>query len=279
MAANTANLKDPAEALDLNNIRNALRRMEDSIIFSLVERAQFLLNEPVYAPDNPGIGEFKRHQLKAAGSGGCLGDYFLYETECLHAQARRYSHPTEYSFFSPLPEPIMASRGLAPNMDDRVLAPHSVSINKKLLETYRTAIMPVICNPGDDGNHGSTAVQDIVCLQTISTRIYYGLFVAESKFRAERERFTAMIKAKDAAGLMAAITKADVEAKIIQRVIKKVQQFSVDIVDANGPADVAEGQKYRIDPTFVGQVFEKYIMPLTKDVEVAYLLTRLESDL
>ena len=64
MAANTANLKDPAEALDLNNIRNALRRMEDSIIFSLVERAQFLLNDPVYAADNPEIGAFKCHQLK-----------------------------------------------------------------------------------------------------------------------------------------------------------------------------------------------------------------------
>lgn len=105
--------------------------------------------------------------------------------------------------------------------------------------------MPVICTPGDDGNYGSTAVQDVVCLQTISTRIYYGdlpaprhplrvppplhttplcsdpprspppspirsvaippppvtsvgagagLFVAESKFRADRERFTAMVK-------------------------------------------------------------------------------------
>jgi hypothetical protein len=30
----------------------------------------------------------------------------------------------------------------------------------------------------------STSVQDVHCLHTIATRIYFGLFVAESKFRA-----------------------------------------------------------------------------------------------
>ena len=45
-----------------------------------------------------------------------------------------------------------------------------------------------LCEEGDDGNYGSTAVQDVHVLQTMSTRIYYGLFVAESKFRSEREK-------------------------------------------------------------------------------------------
>ena len=94
MAANTADLSDPDEALDLNNIRNALRRMEDSIIFSLVVRAQFLSDPPppprcappaiasrrraepkvahsqnnaVYTPDHADLGPFKLHQLKSAG--------------------------------------------------------------------------------------------------------------------------------------------------------------------------------------------------------------------
>ena len=51
MASNTASLSDADVALDLNNIRKSLMRMEDSIIFSLIERAQYKINTPVYEPD------------------------------------------------------------------------------------------------------------------------------------------------------------------------------------------------------------------------------------
>ena len=82
---------------------------------------------------------------------------------------------------------------------DPILAPvpKDALIGKELLATYRDKMVPKICEDGDDGNHGSTALQDLHCLQTMSTRIYYGLFVAESKFRSETARATALIKAKD----------------------------------------------------------------------------------
>lgn len=51
MASNTATLSNADVALDLNNIRKSLMRMEDSIIFSLIERAQFKINNAVYQPD------------------------------------------------------------------------------------------------------------------------------------------------------------------------------------------------------------------------------------
>ena len=56
MAANTANVTSAEQALDLNNIRSVLQRMEaprcqlqawlgqDSIIFSLIERSQYRVN-------------------------------------------------------------------------------------------------------------------------------------------------------------------------------------------------------------------------------------------
>ena len=46
MSANTADFDvgDPRQALDLQNIRRCLQRMEDSIIFSLIERAQYRAN-------------------------------------------------------------------------------------------------------------------------------------------------------------------------------------------------------------------------------------------
>ena len=39
---------DHSTALSLDNIRQSLIRQEDTIIFSLIERAQFAANEPVY---------------------------------------------------------------------------------------------------------------------------------------------------------------------------------------------------------------------------------------
>lgn len=280
MAANTANVDDPESALDLQNIRNSLMRMEDSIIFSLIERSQFKANTAVYEPNCSQLGEFKMHQLKSSGSDGCLGDWFIYQTECLHSQVRRYMHPTEYPFFSPLPEPSLGSSSGYKRNKEPILAdvPPAAVVNKKLLSIYRTKMVPALCEPGDDGNHGSTAVQDVHCLQTMATRIYYGLFVAESKFRSEREKATELIRAGDREGLVAFITKPEVEAKNIQRVILKARTFSQNIaageVGQLAPA-LSNSTTYKINPEYIGTVFRDFIMPLTKDVEVEYLLARL----
>jgi hypothetical protein len=40
-----------SESLKLDNVRSTLIRQEDTIIFSLIERAQFALNPAVYQPD------------------------------------------------------------------------------------------------------------------------------------------------------------------------------------------------------------------------------------
>eukprot|EP00439_Symbiodinium_sp_Y106_P057565 s766_g8.t1 len=277
MSANTADLDvtNPEQALDLNNIRSVLQRMEDSIIFSLIERSQYRVNKAVYQADHPQLGAFRQHQLKAAGSNGCLGDWFIYQTECLHSQVRRYLHPTEFSFFGPLPEPSLG--GQSRSKAEPVLAPvpAEAKVNQRLLELYRTKMIPSLCEEGDDGNHGSTAVQDVHVLQTMSTRIYFGLFVAESKFRSEKAKATALIEAKDAEGLTAFITKPEVEARNVQRVIVKAKTFSQNIAGAQGSSD-AEPATYKVNAEYIGKLFQEYIMPLTKDVEVAYLLSRLD---
>lgn len=283
MAANTANIFDASWALDLTNIRSTLMRMEDSIIFSLIERSQYKLNSAVYTPECEQLGEFKLHQLKAAGSSGCLGDWFIYQTECLHAQVRRYEHPTEHAFFGPLPEPYL---GLYPQSrvdQERVLAPvpKSALVNQRLLDIYRSKILPQLCEAGDCGNHGSTAVQDVQCLQTMATRIYYGLFVAEAKFRDETEKARGLIEARDREGLMAFITKPEVEERNIKRVVLKARTFSQNISqgeDGQLQPTPSEFTTYKIDPEYIGAVFRDFLMPLTKDVEVDYLLARLEAE-
>jgi len=280
MSSGTGNFQNAAAALDLNNIRSSLVRMEDSIIFSLIERSQYRVNAAVYEPDCDQLGEFKLHQLKSAGSNGCLGDWFVYQTECLHSQVRRYNHPVEFPFFSPLPEPSLGSTSGSRTDSEDILAdvPVEAIVNKRLLEIYREKMVPALCEKGDDGNHGSTAVQDVQCLQTMASRVYYGLFVAESKFRSETEKATALILARDYQGLMDFITKPEVEAKNIQRVILKARTFSQNIsfgVDGQLAPDVSSDTTYKINPDYIGTVFRDFLMPLTKEVEVNYLLARL----
>jgi len=291
MAANTANVVDVESALNLDNIRRSLMRMEDSIIFSLIERSQYKVNTDVYEPDCAQLGTFKLHQLKSAGSDGSLGDWFIYQSECLHAQVRRYEHPTEFAFFGPLPEPTLgqpakrartseASQGGLRNKPN-ILAPvpSEALVNKRLLDIYRKSIVPTICEGGDDGNLGSTAVQDVQVLQTMATRIYYGLFVAESKFRTETDKATALIKAKDREGLMAFITKPEVEHRNIQRVILKARTFSQNIqagTEGQLTPTLSRDTTYKLDAEYMGKVFRDFLMPLTKDVEVDYLLARLD---
>lgn len=52
------------------------------------------------------------------------------------------------------------------------------------------------------------------------------------------------------------------------------QEYSAD-----GPVRCAdEGENFKIDPDTVASLFRDWVMPLTKDVEVLYLLRRLEWD-
>jgi chorismate mutase len=45
------------------------------------------------------------------------------------------------------------------------------------------AVCAAVTVEGDDGNYGSAATLDVLCLQALSQRIHYGKFVAEAKFR------------------------------------------------------------------------------------------------
>lgn len=65
------------DPLDLDKIRGVLTRLEDTIIFQLIERAQFAHNPRLYHK-----GEFQ--ELKDLGFEGSLLDWFLKETESFH---------------------------------------------------------------------------------------------------------------------------------------------------------------------------------------------------
>jgi hypothetical protein len=81
MQANYTLSRNP---LSLDRIRSILNRLEDTIIFSLIERAQFAHNPKIYER-----GVF--NELKALQFNGSWLEWFLKETEAFHAKARRYT--------------------------------------------------------------------------------------------------------------------------------------------------------------------------------------------
>lgn len=255
-----ASLVDESDILTLASIRDSLIRQEDSIIFSLIERAQYKLNSPTYDANRFAIPGFE----------GSLIEFMLKETESLHAKVRRYHSPDEHPFFpKEIPEPL-----LPPLQYPQILHPFAatININPSIWKLYFDELLPNFTIEGDDGNYGSTAVCDVLCLQALSKRIHYGKFVAEAKFRESPELFRSAIHAQDEDALMRIITFEEVEAKVQRRVEQKARTYGQEIdLDSS---DLSP--QYKIEPSQVAHLYGKWVMPLTKKVQVEYLLHRLD---
>jgi len=271
------------DLMSLDKIRNILTRLEDTIIFSLIERAQFAHNPKMYQK-----GAFQ--ELKDIGFEGSMLDWFLKETETFHAKARRYTSPDEYPFtpLSELPPPL-----LKPIPYPKLLHPNKVNANPSILSFYTRSIVPRITTQAtvalsyikrgqgiigdeeleDDGNYGSAGVIDMETLQAISKRVHYGKFVAEIKFRDHPEAFIPYIQSRNRKALEHLITKPDVEARLLKRLRTKASIYAQDF----GPDGAPRSGVGKIDVDGVVDLYEHHIIPLTKDIEVDYLLGRLDS--
>ncbi|KAJ4960085.1 hypothetical protein NE237_019995 [Protea cynaroides] len=253
---------DESESLTLDGIRYSLIRQEDSIIFSLLERAQYCHNADTYSQNAFSIDGFQ----------GSLVEFILKETERLHAQVGRYKSPDEHPFFAAdLPEPL-----LPPLQYPQVLHPiaDSININRKIWGMYFSDLLPRLVKEGEDGNCGSTAVCDTMCLQALSKRIHYGKFVAEAKFQASPTVYEAAIKEQDRDQLLALLTYETVEAAIKDRVEMKARAYGQEF-SVNGETS-GDDPVYKIKPTLVADLYGEWIMPLTKEVQIQYLLRRLD---
>ncbi|XP_008776063.1 chorismate mutase 2, cytosolic-like [Phoenix dactylifera] len=256
---------DPSKGMiTLASVRDALIRQEDTIVFSLIERARFPHNAPVYDPS-------------FLGSGQSLVEFFVRESESLHAKAGRYQNPEEVPFFpDDLPLPLV------PPCDyPEVLHPTSASVSvcEAIWNMYLNDLLPLITVKGDDGNYASTAAADLACLQALSRRIHYGKFVAEVKFRDAPQDYTPAIRTKDGDALMKLLTFERVEQMVKKRVEKKAMVFGQDVTlqDKGNKVEFTDGEiKCKVDPSVVCRLYDEWVMPMTKLVEVEYLLRRLD---
>ncbi|KAJ3722047.1 chorismate mutase [Lentinula guzmanii] len=288
------------DPLSLEHIRSVLIRLEDTIIFDLIERAQFAHNPRIYQR-----GAFQG--LKDIGFEGSWLEWFLKETETFHAKARRYTSPDEYPFTSGLPDPV-----LPPLQFPKILYPNKINANPSILSFYVRYIIPRITRRAtlglaaskrikgivgdeeyeDDGNYGSAATIDVEVLQAISKRVHYGKFVSESKFLENPSAFIPHILKPNRQRLEDLITKPEVERKLLIRLRAKAATYAQDLdlapdnssngVNGNGVKSngangrVVNGSSPKIEVDGVVDLYESYIIPLTKEVEVDYLLHRLD---
>lgn len=226
---------------------------------------QFPLNQNIYLPGAVPIPD----------SDLSFMDWYLQAQERLQSLIRRFESPDEYPFFpSAVQKPILDSLDYP-----RILHPNDVNVNAQIKAFYTDQFLPRVCpdfgGRGDRGvsqeNYGSSATCDIACLQALSRRIHFGKFVAESKFLSETERFTRLIRDGDRDGIGEAITNKAVEKKVLERLKLKAQTYGTD---PSIGADAGDQAKINVDA--VVSMYEDFVIPLTKVVEVEYLMQRLE---
>ncbi|CAL5369850.1 unnamed protein product [Camellia sinensis] len=255
---------DETDSYTLDGIRHSLIRQEDSIIFSLLERAQYCFNVDTYDPN----------AFFMDGFHGSLVDFMVKETEKLHARVGRYKSPDEHPFFpDDLPDTM-----LPPLQYPQVLHPiaDAININNKIWDMYFGDLLTRLVREGDNGNCGSAAVCDTICLQALSKRIHYGKFVAEAKFRASPAAYEAAIRAQDRTRLMDLLTYPTVEEAIKRRVEMKAKTYGKEVTDNNNVEEDGADPVCKIKPSLVADLYGDGIMPLTKEVQVEYLLRRLD---
>lgn len=243
-------------------------------------------------------------------------EYMLVGTEVLHSGVRRYTSPEEHAFFpsrlpqgmilNPLdyPDDLLSSTGGAAD----------VNFNEILLKKYIDVVVPSIAGEGDDEQYGSTVLADIAVLQALSRRVHYGKFVAESKYRSDPEGYQKLVDNNDAEGVMKLLTNAKVEEQVLRRARLKAATYgrepmlsSLPPIDGDGGAtdestaiiaaaaasavvaaveamkadeggEDNSGRSTKVDPTVIESIYRNIIIPLTKDIEVAYLFRRCGRD-
>jgi len=259
-----------SQILSLDSIRSTLVRQEETIIFAMIERAQFRKNDVIY--------NLKENHLRNVyGAPLSFLEWMLIETEKLHSKVRRYTSPEEHAFFPHLlPPPILQV------LDYPKILPvdkNAVNVNGEVLRWYVEKIIDRLCIPGDDEQHGSTVLCDIASLQALSRRIHLGKFVAESKFQEDDETYRKLIQEGNVAGVVAKLTNQEVERNVLRRAFVKASTYGQDIVSTNpttppGPTGRPGPVGYKIEPMLIADIYRDLIIPLTKDVEVRYLYHR-----
>lgn len=158
------------------------------------------------------------------------------------------------------------------------------------MEIYVKDIVPTITKNTDDKNYGSSVTKDIEALQALSKRIHFGKatlddptlilnyfffcflgkFIAESKFRSNPDEYIRLALAEDREKIDELLTNKVVEKKVLERLRRKALVYGQTLDEAQE----GTSKHLRIPVDVVVDLYKKWAIPLTKQVEVDYLIGR-----
>jgi chorismate mutase len=242
------------DMLELDYIASRLEALEETIIFVLIERIQFMLNPSCYLPGESGF---------TGKDGESLFSLRLTAQEELDARFGRFLTPEERPVSRDLPSSERAlrvsPRGLS--IDDYDL----VNLSGEIRDAY-LRLLPRICADGDDGQYGSSIERDVICIQALARRVHFAAFyVAESKYRRDPEVYSSLVRAGETEEIGRRLTRPEVEARILDRVGTKSRRLQ----------EISDFSLRRIlDPEAVTDLYRDLIIPLTKKGEVLYMMAR-----
>ncbi|MDR0331759.1 MAG: hypothetical protein LBH93_08645 [Chitinispirillales bacterium] len=240
--------------LNLDAIASRLEALEETIIHRIIDRAQWHANDAAYLP---GMSCF------FGGETSSLFELRLRAHEEMDARFGRFCVPEERPFTKDLPKPQREVN--LPDTGIRMRDYDAINLTQAVASSYRL-LLPNVCPAGDDGQYGSSVEHDVYALQAISRRLHYGaMYVAESKFRADTEGYTALIEARDRDAILERLTRKDVEKRISDRVKAKVKNLQ---------AKVNASVRHRVRPEPIIVYYKDFLIPLTKQGQVLYLLGR-----
>lgn len=242
------------DRFELTHIAAILEGLEETIIFKLIDRAQFAHNAVAYEQNRSGFKGAEGHSLFQLR---------LLRNETMDAEFGRFHVLEERPFMENLPE--SKRQVTLPESGLHVVDINAISVSDKILKAY-LRLIPEICLPGDDGQYGSTVEHDVAALKAIARRVHFGaLYVAESKYQSDPKKYKDLARKGDRAGLLASLTRADVEERILARVADKVARIQ---------ADINKEVRRSVPPEAIMAFYRESVIPLTKEGEIRYFLNR-----
>jgi len=110
--------------------------------------------------------------------------------------------------------------------------------------------------------------------------VYQGKYVAEAKFQDPdlQPKYIQLIKAKNRKAIEDLLTNEKVEEALLRRLRRKALTYGQDITESDSIIEDKNPihKHLKIDVDVVVELYEKWVIPLTKEVEVEYLLQRLD---
>ncbi len=239
---------------DLAQIAAVLEGLEETIIFTLMNRAQTAANLTVY---QPGLSGFE-----GAGDKSLL-EIRLRMHEETDSVFGRFTVPEERPFSKNLSAPKRKIQSV--NTGLMIDSYDLISMTNEILPAY-LKLIPEICPIEEDGHYGSSVEHDVMALQAVARRIHFGaLNVAEAKYQSDPTKYRGMAETNDREGLMKALTRAEVEEHILNRVAEKVEHIQ---------GHINPSVRRLIQPEKIMAFYRNEIIPLTKEGEIKYFLNR-----